>query len=76
MSEKQMNQLKANLSSNIKKLRQEKGLAQERLALEAGVDRTLVSKIERIIANPSLEIMYKLAHCLNVSFIDLLKNPE
>jgi len=50
----------------------ELGLAQERLALEAGVDRTLVSKIERQIANPSLEILIRLALSLNISVNDLL----
>lgn len=43
-----------------------KNLAQEKLALEAGVDRTVVSKIERMVANPSLEIIVRLAITLNV----------
>ena len=76
MSEEQLQKLKINLSINIKQLRKAKGLAQERLALEAGVDRTLVSKIERVIANPSLEIIYKLASCLDVSVADLLKDQK
>jgi len=76
MSDKQLQKLKVNLSINIKNFRKIKGLAQERLALEAGVDRTLVSKIERVIANPSLEIMHKLATCLDVTIIDLLKDPK
>ena len=76
MSEEQLQKLKINLSINIKQFRKAKGLAQERLALEAGVDRTLVSKIERVISNPSLEIMHKLATCLDVSIIDLLKDSK
>ncbi|WP_108646322.1 helix-turn-helix domain-containing protein [Polynucleobacter rarus] len=70
--EKELANLKANLSKNIKKHRKEIGLAQERLALEAGVDRTLVSKIEREIANPSLEILFKISIILDVSLSDLL----
>jgi transcriptional regulator with XRE-family HTH domain len=50
-----------------------KKLSQKRLAFEAGVDRTLVSKIERVIANPSLEILFKIAHCLDVTVVELLK---
>ena len=65
-------ELKAVLSQNIKSLRRDKGLAQERLGLESGVDRTLVSKIEREIANPSLEILSKIAAHLQVSVVDLL----
>ena len=76
MSDSQLQELKVNLSVNIRHLRKNKGLSQERLALEAGVDRTLVSKIERVIANPSLEIMQKLANCLDVTVIDLLKTPK
>ena len=76
MADTQLQKLKLNLSINIRHLRKTKGLAQERLALEAGVDRTLVSKIERVISNPSLEIMHKLATCLDVSVIDLLKDQK
>jgi len=68
--------LKANLSKNIKDLRHKKGLAQERLGLEAGVDRTLVSKIERQIANPSLEILSKIAAQLDVSVVTLLTRKK
>ena len=63
---------KAILSKNIKSLRHERGIAQERLGLESGVDRTLVSKIERQIANPSLEILTKIAAQLQVTVTELL----
>ena len=76
MSQKSFSEMQAVLSENIKALRAERGLAQERLGLEAGVDRTLVSKIERQIANPTLEILVKLAVCLNVSVDTLLKQRE
>lgn len=64
------------LSTNIKALRQERGLAQERLGLESGVDRTMVSKIERRIANPTLEILVKLANCLDVEVGELLEHKD
>lgn len=72
MWEKEFKKLRMNLGRNIKSIRLEQGLAQERLALDAGVDRTLVSKIERLIANPSLEILTKLATVLDVSVTRLL----
>jgi len=72
MWEKELDKRKAILANNIKVLRLQKDLAQEKLALEAGVDRTLVSKIERQIANPSLEIMVKLATILKVPITVLL----
>ena len=76
MWEKDLLALKKRLSANIKTIRKTKGIAQERLGLEAGVDRTLISKIEREIANPSLEILTKIACYLEVGVIDLLKAPR
>jgi transcriptional regulator with XRE-family HTH domain len=76
MWEREFDKRKAVLAINIKTIRLEKGLAQERLALEAGVDRTLVSKIERQIANPSLEILVKLALTLKVSVTSLLSDKK
>ena len=60
------------LSDNIKALRLRKGLAQERLALNAGIDRTLVSKIERGLGNPTLSILIKLSAQLDVHICELL----
>jgi transcriptional regulator with XRE-family HTH domain len=65
--------LKSNLAKNIKELRLNKGLAKEKLALEANVDRTLVSKIERQIANPTLEILLKISISLEVPISELIK---
>ena len=73
MWEKELHKQRTILARNIKNIRKERGLAQEALALEAGVDRTLVSKIERLIANPSLEILVKLSLALEVPVIRLLQ---
>jgi transcriptional regulator with XRE-family HTH domain len=51
-------------------------LAQERLGLDAGVDRTVVSKIERKIANPSLDVLVRLAKTLDVKVGDLFLADE
>ena len=67
-----LDQLKTNLATNLKAIRLQKGYAQEKLALEAGVDRTVVSKIERGVTNPSLEILLRLANLLDVKVSDLL----
>lgn len=74
MWQSELEDLKKALSRNVKELRLRQGLSQEQLALEAGVDRTLVSKIERVIANPSIEILTKLSVILRVPVIRLLKN--
>jgi transcriptional regulator with XRE-family HTH domain len=75
-AELELNDVREKLSSNIIKLRKAKGLAQERLGLDAGVDRTVVSKIERKIANPSLEVLVRLAKTLDVKVGDLFLADE
>jgi transcriptional regulator with XRE-family HTH domain len=74
MRQSELRELRLALSENIRILRGKRGLSQERLALEAGVDRTLVSKIERTIANPTLDVLAKLALVLDVPVVRLLKN--
>jgi transcriptional regulator with XRE-family HTH domain len=75
-AELEVNDVREKLSSNIIKLRKAKGLAQERLGLDAGVDRTVVSKIERKIANPSLDVLVRLATTLDVKVGDLFLADE
>lgn len=64
--------IRSTIASNIKRYRAEKGVAQEKLALIAGVDRTMVSKIERELTNPSIETLLKLANVLGVTVSALL----
>ena len=61
------------LSRNLKRLRKENSLSQEKLAWEASVDRTVVSKIEREVTNPSIDILIRLAFCLRVPVATLLE---
>jgi transcriptional regulator with XRE-family HTH domain len=64
------------LADNLRQMRGSRGLSQEKLALEAGVDRTLVSKIERLVANPSLEVLSRLAVALDISITQLLEDSQ
>jgi transcriptional regulator with XRE-family HTH domain len=61
------------LSASIKTRREACGLSQEALALDAGVDRTFVSQIERGVGNPSLRIVCLLADRLNAMPFELLR---
>lgn len=65
--------LRTHLARNVKHYRGAKGISQERTALEAGIDRTMLSKIERGITNPSLDTLLKVANYLDVTVSDLLK---
>ncbi len=68
-------ELKRTLSMNLKRYRAEKGISQERLALEAGVDGTVVSRLERCLINPTLVVLMKLATRLEVG-VDLLVKKQ
>lgn len=63
------------LASNLRRLRQSKGLGQEKFALEHGFDRTYISGIERGVRNPTILVVERLATALNVPVEDLMKEP-
>lgn len=64
------------LAWNMRRLRVERGLSQEQLALDSGVDRTYVSRLERKIENPSIGIVERLAATLGVSIAALFTEPQ
>ncbi len=51
-------------------------LSQEALALNADVDRTFVSQMERGIRQPTLTTLFKLAGALDVSATTLITRTE
>lgn len=51
----------------LREFRVKASLSQEALALEAGVDRTFVSLLERGKRQPSLETIFRIAAVLGVS---------
>ncbi|MDO8714056.1 MAG: helix-turn-helix transcriptional regulator [Polynucleobacter sp.] len=65
--------LKLVLSTNIKRLRKEQGISQEKLALKANIDRSYMSELERQLANPSIEALLKIGNALEVAPSELLK---
>jgi len=60
------------LAPRVKALRLELGMSQEAMALEAGIDRTYASQIERGVSNPSLRVICAVAEILGVEPSDLL----
>ena len=68
--------LKLALSTNIKRLRKEQGISQEKLALKANIDRSYMSELERQLANPSIEALLKISNALEVVPSELLKTGK
>lgn len=56
----------------LKKIRTEKGISQEKLALNTDLDRTFISLLERGHRQPSLESILKLANSLNIPAHELI----
>lgn len=59
---------------NVRNLREEKNLSQEKLAEKCNLHRTYVSDIERGKRNVSIINIYKIAKALNVKADRIFKN--
>lgn len=64
------------IGKRLKKLRKKRGVSQEELAHLSGVYRTYISHIEVGRYNPSIYILYKIAHALKIPVEELLKEPN
>jgi transcriptional regulator with XRE-family HTH domain len=64
------------VAHNLRRLRVEKGLSQEELALQAEVDRTYISSLERGIYSPTVTVIGKLAKVIGVEPGKLLERPS
>jgi transcriptional regulator with XRE-family HTH domain len=63
-------------AANLRRLRHAKGLSQEDLAYEAGVNRSYMSKLEKGATFVGLEIIGKLADVLEVDPVQFLKSKR
>ena len=61
---------------DLKKLRTEKGLTQEQLANESGVQRTTITMIELGENKPSIELAKKLGEIFNVPWSDFFEDDK
>lgn len=76
MKRTRLSPLRAILAANLRRLRTERGWSQERLAQEADLHRTNMSKAERALHALSIDNLYWLAQALNVSPLELLRPNE
>jgi transcriptional regulator with XRE-family HTH domain len=60
------------LGQNLKALRIAAAKSQEDLAVDAEIDRTYISSIERGVANPTVLALAQICYALNISLADLL----
>jgi transcriptional regulator with XRE-family HTH domain len=60
------------VGKNVRRIRQQRRMTQEKLAFEADLDLTYIGGIERGRRNPSLLAMARIAEALSVSLVKLL----
>lgn len=66
--------IKKKFGNNLKRLRLEKKISQESLALSADLDRTYIPSIEKGERNVSITVVEKLANALNVGISEFFKD--
>lgn len=64
------------LGRNVRRYRKLKGMTQEQLALEAGMERSYVSDLERGQRNPSIRALARLAEALSIQPMRLLEPAD
>jgi transcriptional regulator with XRE-family HTH domain len=64
------------VARNIRRLRVARGISQEVLAVDASIDRTYVSRLERGLENPTVAVLERLAGALNCEAADLFDKAK
>jgi transcriptional regulator with XRE-family HTH domain len=62
-------------ATNLRRIRHDKGVSQELLAHDAGIDRAYVSRVERGVTFVGLEIIGKLSAVLGVEPAEFFQKP-
>ena len=60
------------MARNLRILRKQKGLSQEELAFQAGINRNYVGQIEREEKSPTIDMIEKLSSSLDVEPIAII----
>ena len=71
-----MDNVRLRVGSNLRRLREGRGLSQEGLAFECGLHRTYISGVERGVRNPTVVVLEKMANALGAQAHELLLSVE
>lgn len=66
----------ANLAANLRRLREARGVSQQRVSDLAGIPRATWASLESGAANPTLDVMTRVANALQVSIEELIGPPR
>ena len=67
---------RALVARNLRRLRVRKGLSQEVLAVDARIDRTYVSRLERGLENPTVAVLERMAGALGTQIAEFFTAPR
>lgn len=67
-----MSELAQLIGCSIRNKRKEKNITQESLALQCGIDRSYMGRIERGEVNITVEKLYEIASAMQISAKDLI----
>lgn len=71
-----MDYLSYNVSKNLKRIRQSKGLSLDQVAEQTGVSKSMLAQIEKGTANPSIGVLGKITSGLRIEFQRLIEPPR
>src|SRR5437016_4264416 len=60
---------------NLRKFRTMRDLSQEKLAVDASIDRTYVGGLERGVENPTVRLLEQLAQALSIHISEFFRVP-
>ena len=61
---------------NLRRWRVRRELSQEKLAVDAAVDRTYVGRMERGLENPTVGVLDRLANAFSIHISEFFKMPS
>lgn len=66
---------RALVARNLRQIRVRQGISQEKLAADAGVDRSYLGGLERQEENPTVDLLDRIAAVLSVTIAELFVQP-
>ncbi len=75
-SDSHMDDIRANLAANVKRLREARGASQQRMAQLSGIPRPTWASLESGSANPTLTVLHRASAAFQVSIEELVGAPR
>ncbi|MEY9981567.1 transcriptional regulator with XRE-family HTH domain [Bradyrhizobium yuanmingense] len=60
---------------NVRRIRVDRGIPQEQLAYDAGIDRSYLGRIEQQKENPTIDLLGRIAMTLGIHLSELFAEP-